>query len=89
MPSPESLTVQMAFFRVGVVALLALAIAPSAEAQQAPATQFTNVNYVNAPVGPDLNVPILREGNIKLGPLALHPSFGMAETYTDNVFRTS
>lgn len=81
------MTIQRAFSCAGVVALLVLAIAPSAEAQQA--TQFTNVNYVNAPVGPDLNVPILREGNIKLGPLALHPSFGMAETYTDNEFRTS
>ena len=55
-------------------------------AQQA---QFTNISYVNAPSGPDLTVPLLREGNIKLGPVALHPHIGIAESYTDNVFRVS
>jgi len=74
---------------ITVVFLLPVAFPPSAHAQQTPApqqAQFTNINYVNAPYGPDL--PILREGNIKLlGALVLHPHFGVAEGVTDNVFR--
>ena len=30
----------------------------------------------------------LRQGNIKLGPLEVHPSFGLTGTYTDNVYRS-
>lgn len=30
----------------------------------------------------------LGQGNIKLGPLEIHPSLGLTETYTDNVYRS-
>ena len=72
---------------VTVGSLLAVAFAPSAHAQEAPQAQFTNINYVNTPpTGPDFT--LLREGNIKLlGALVLHPHFGIAEGFTDNVFR--
>jgi len=72
---------------VTVGSLLAVAFAPLAHAQDAPQAQFTNINYVNAPpIGPDFT--LLREGNIKLlGALVLHPHLGIAEGFTDNVFR--
>lgn len=67
-----------------VVAFAALGFAVPAHAQQA---QFTNANYVNAPAAPSMTIPLLTEGNIKLGPLALHPHYGMSEIVTDNQFR--
>jgi hypothetical protein len=50
--------------------------------------RFTNVNYSMYPNPFDLTIPLLITGNIRAGPLAIHPHFGMAESYTDNVFRT-
>jgi len=50
--------------------------------------RFTNVQYNIYPGGYQIQVPLITEGNIKAGPLLVHPHFGIAELYTDNVFRT-
>lgn len=50
--------------------------------------RFTNVQYNIYPSGFDLAVPLIEEGNIRAGSLAVHPHFGIAQSYTNNVFRT-
>lgn len=50
--------------------------------------RFSNVQYNIYPIGFDLNVPLITGGNIKAGPLLIHPHMGLAESYTDNVTRT-
>lgn len=50
--------------------------------------RFTNVSYSIYPGPFDLIIPALEGGNLKAGPFAIHPHFGIAESYTDNVFRT-
>lgn len=50
--------------------------------------RFSNVTYNIYPSGFDLNVPLITGGNIKAGPLLIHPHMGIAESYTDNVART-
>ena len=66
--------------------LLLLILSSPVHAEQA---QFSNVNYIPTPVGPQLNVPLLESGGLKVGPIALHPHFGIAEGVTDNLFRTT
>ncbi|MGH7231604.1 MAG: outer membrane beta-barrel protein [Nitrospiraceae bacterium] len=51
--------------------------------------RFTNVGYDIYPNPFDLYVPLIEVGNIRTGPVLVHPHFGMAQSYTDNVFRTT
>jgi hypothetical protein len=51
-------------------------------------SRFTNVRYDIYPSGSSFDVQELTQGNIKAGPLLVHPHFGVAENYTDNVTRT-
>lgn len=50
--------------------------------------QFSNVQYSIYPTPFNIRVPLIKTGNIKAGPFKIHPHFGIAESYTDNVFRT-
>ena len=50
--------------------------------------EFTNVGYQIYPNPFGMYVPLIEVGNIRAGPVLVHPHFGLAETYTDNVFRT-
>jgi hypothetical protein len=50
--------------------------------------RFTNVSYSIYPNPFELMIAPLEGGNLKAGPIAVHPHFGIAESYTDNVFRT-
>ncbi len=54
------------------------------QAQQA---QFTNVHYAIHPQPFVFAIPLLEVGNIRAGPFKIHPHLGVAQTYTDNVFR--
>ena len=84
----------------GVLLLLGLFSTRPAQAQVTPPqliqlnpfltqqARFTNVQYNIYPSGLDLAVPLIETGNIMAGPLAVHPHFGIAQSYTDNVFRT-
>jgi len=84
----------------GVLLLLGLFSALPAQAQVPPPqliqlnpfltqqARFTNVQYSIYPSGFDLAIPLIETGNIMAGPLAVHPHFGIAQSYTDNVFRT-
>ena len=71
----------------GILAFLSLflTLPPAAHSQQA---RFTNVNTVVHPQPLVFSIPLLEAGNIRAGPLKVHPHFGIAQTYTDNVFRT-
>ena len=51
-------------------------------------SRFTNVTYDIYPSSGIFSVQELTQGNIKAGPLLVHPHFGVAENYTDNVTRT-
>ncbi len=72
----------------GILAFLSLflTLPPAAHSQQA---RFTNVNTVVHPQPLVFSIPLLEAGNIRAGPLKVHPHFGIAQTYTDNVFRTA
>jgi hypothetical protein len=50
--------------------------------------RFTNVSYGIYPNPFETVIAPLEGGNLKAGPFAVHPHFGIAESYTDNVFRT-
>ncbi len=65
---------------------MSLALWDHAHAQSQLA-RFTNVNYTIYPQPSTFTVPLLEVGNIRWGPLRVHPHFGTALTYTDNVFR--
>lgn len=85
---------------IGVLLLVGLFFAPPTEAQvTAPQViplnpyltqqaRFTNVLYNIYPTGFDFAIPLIEAGNIRVGSLAVHPHFGLAQSYTDNVFRT-
>jgi hypothetical protein len=50
--------------------------------------RFTNVGYEIYPNPFGMYIPLIEIGNIRTGPVLVHPHFGMAQSYTDNVFRT-
>ena len=71
----------------GAIVLVILLMAPPARGQSQQA-QFTNANYTIYPQPFVFTIPLLEAGNIRVGPFRVHPHFGVAQTYTDNVFRT-
>ncbi|HJU05743.1 MAG TPA: outer membrane beta-barrel protein [Nitrospiraceae bacterium] len=84
--------------RNGLILWLVLAVLVStypANAQLVPLNpyltqqaRFTNVGYQIYPNPFGMYIPLIEIGNIRTGPLLIHPHFGMAQSYTDNVFRT-
>ncbi|MBH0196879.1 MAG: outer membrane beta-barrel protein [Nitrospira sp.] len=40
------------------------------------------------PIYPGANLPVLSDDGVRLGPINVHPLMGVAQMYTDNVFRT-
>ncbi len=72
---------------IGALLLVSLMCIPPVGAQTQQA-RFTNVNYAIYPNPFLFTIPLLETGNISAGPLKVHPHFGIAQTYTDNVFRT-
>jgi hypothetical protein len=80
---------------IGGLALFLLSTPPLADAQLVPLNpyltqqaRFTNVGYEIYPNPFLLRIDPLELGNIKAGPVLVHPHFGLAQSYTDNVFRT-
>jgi polysaccharide biosynthesis protein VpsM len=81
-------------FIVGLVVLSLITTHP-VDAQLVPLNpyltqqaRYTNVGSDIYPNPFSMYVPLIEVGNLRAGPVIVHPHFGMALTFTDNVFRT-